>query len=1097
LFTDVVGSTDQRVRLGDAAVDQLLRGHDAVVAGVLAAHGGELVKSTGDGAMCAFAGASDALAAAVAIQQRLERRNRDAPEQVRVRVGVSLGDVAFEDGDLHGLAVHEAARVCAAAEAGEILVSDVVRTVAGSRADCELVARGELKLKGLPQAVKLWRVAWVAAPEPEFPFPPLLESRQALAFSGRTGELAMVLEAWKGASGGARHCVVVSGEPGIGKTRLVAEAARVAHGDGAMVLYGRCDDELGVPFQPFAEALDWYVARADQVVMGRWPGDLARLAPQLSDRVPSLPPPLEADPESEQYRLFDAVASWLTGLSADQPVVLVLDDLHWATKPTLLMLRHVVRTTGPARLLVVVTYRETDVAAEHPFAATLAFLHQEPGVERIALGGLDADALGLVLEAAGYELDTAGVELRDTLMAETDGNPFFVGQVLRHLVESGAVTEQDGRWVRSPTADRIGVPESVRAVIRRRLDRLDDKSNAVLTVAAVIGRDFDAELLTTATEMDAELVLDGLEAAEAGRLIEASPGRAQFRFVHALVRSTLYDGIPTTRRLRLHRGVARAFEQRAETNRALLPTLAHHYCEAASLGETDKAIRFATEAAEGAIARLAYEEAADLYERALAVIEPRSGDERAHRGDLLIELANARLAAGDRGAARQAAFEAAQHGREVGRPDLLADAATSMAEFRRPTETGRMVDEALVALCEETLDALPAGDSIPRAKVAARLASELHILGEAGERRRALTDDAVAMARRLGDPATLADVLVSAHWGIWAPGTARECLAIAEEVLQLGQRAGNRDLELSGAMWAFNDLMELGETARADDMLAIQAAIAAELNRPDKLWDACVYRCARLLMEGRYDEAAQVADEGLAHGQSAQIEPAMWAYGVEQFELARARGGLEAFEPLFLGMIEQYSSLPIPRCALAYLYAALERPDEARAQIDILAGDGFDILPTDATWLSSVGLLIVACASIGDRERAAHLYDMLMPYRDDFVTLGNGWLVAGSAERYLALAAAATDRWDAADEHFNRAMERNARSGNLAALVFGKYEYAALLSRRGNPEDRPRLQELLRDCSARATALGMTRVIDRVRTLAKRVGVEFEEGVGS
>jgi tetratricopeptide (TPR) repeat protein len=988
--------------------------------------------------------------------------------------------------------VHEAARVCAAAEADEILVSDVVRTVAGSRADCELVARGDLEFKGLPQPVKLWRVAWAAARDLEFPFPPLLESRQALAFAGRTGEFATVMDAWKGASGGSRGCVVVSGEPGIGKTRLVAEAARVAHGDGALVLYGRCDDELGVPFQPFAEALDWYVAGADEVVMGRWPGDLARLASQLSDRVPSLPPPLEADPESEQYRLFDAVASWLTALSAEQPVVVVLDDLHWATKPTLLMLRHVVRTAGPARLLVVVTYRETDVAADHPLATTLAFLHREAGVDRITLVGLDADALGLVLKAAGYELDTAGVEFRDTLMAETDGNPFFVGQVLRHLVESGAVTKHDGRWVRSPTADRIGVPESLRAVIRSRLARLDEHANAVLTVAAVIGRDFDAELLTAATEMDAERVLDALETAEAGRLIEASPGHAQFRFVHALVRSTLYDDIPTTRRLRLHRCVARALEQRAATNNALLPTLARHYCEAAALGETEKAIRFATEAADGAIARLAYEEAADLYERALALTEPRSGDERAHRGDLLIELANARLAAGDRGAARQAAFEAAQFGREVGRPDLLADAVIGMAEHRRPTEAG-MGDEALVALCEETLDALPTGDSVPRAKVTARLAVELHVLAEAGERRRALTDDAVAMARRLDDPATLAHVLVSAHWSIWTPGTAWERLAIAEEILQLGRRAGNRDLELNGALWAFNDLMELGETARADDMLTIQVAIAAELNRPDRLWNACVNRCTRLLMEGRYDEAAQLADEALAHGQTAQIEPAIAAYGSEQLELARARGGLEAFEPLILGIVEQYSPLPIWRCGLAYLYATLERADEARAQIDILAADGFDHLPTDSTWLVSVGCLIAACAFVGDSERAARLYDMLMPYRDYFVTVGTVHLSTGSVELQLALAAWATGHWEAADEHFNRGMERNARSGNLAYLVFGKYHYAELLSRRGNPEDRPRLKELLRDCSVGATAMGMTRVVDQVRTLAKTVGIEFDQ----
>jgi len=282
----------------------------------------------------------------------------------------------------------------------------------------------------------------------------------------------------------------------------------------------------------------------------------------------------------------------------------------------------------------------------------------------------------------------------------------------------------------------------------------------------------------------------------------------------------------------------------------VLPSLARHYCEAAGLGETDKAIRYATQAAELALANLAYEEAADLYERALGVLEPRSDGERAHRGDLLIELASAHAAAGDRVAARKAAFDAVQHGRDVSRPDLLAEAAISLGGVRVWTEAG-VVDEGLVELCEETLDALPQGDTKSRAMVSARLAGELYFLPEASDRRRALTDDAVAMARRLDDPAVLAFVLGSAHWGMWAPGTARERLAIAEEIVQLGRTAGHRGLEFSGAQWAFGDLMELGDTERADEMLATELMIAAELNRPDYLWNAGVHQCTRALMDGR------------------------------------------------------------------------------------------------------------------------------------------------------------------------------------------------------------------------------------------------------
>jgi tetratricopeptide (TPR) repeat protein len=913
---------------------------------------------------------------------------------------------------------------------------------------------------------------------------------------GRVDEMERLWTAWKHTRTGDKRLVLLSGEPGVGKTRLAAEVARRAHAEGAAVLFGRCDDDLAVPYQPFVEALRTYVHGCASAFLeaqvGPLGGDVARLVPELAERVTGLVEPLRADPETERYRLFEAVEGFLEGAAASAPVVLVLDDLHWAAKPTLLMLRHVVRAASDAPLLVVGTYRDTELDRRHPLAEMLADLRRADTVERVALRGLDeGEVTEFVESAADQPLSPEVAALAHAVYAETEGNPFFVGQVLRHLVESGAVVLEDGRWVRTATADRIGIPEGVREVISRRLAALDDESNAVLAVAAVIGRDFDAELLTEATEVDAERVLDALETAEQGRLIEATPGRVRFTFVHALVRSTLYDEIPTTRRLRLHRRVAQVLEPRAADDDTILPSLARHYCEAAGLGETEKAIHYATGAAQEALANLAYEEAADLYERALAVLEPRSHDERTHRGDLLIELANARAAAGDRGGARLAAFEAVQHGRDVGRPDLLADAVISMGGVRPWTDAG-VVDDALVALCEETVDSLPPGDSVPRALVIARLAGELYFLPEASDRRRALTEDAVAMARRLNDPAVLAYVLGSAHWGMWAPGTARERLAIADEILQLGRAVGNRGLELSGAQWAFGDLMELGDAERADEMLGVELAIAAELNRPDYLWHAGVHHCARVLMDGRLDDAARLADEALAYGQAAHIETGLMMYGVEQIELARARGGLEALEPVIAGMVETYPLLPAWRTGLVYLYTMLDRPDDVRDQIEILAADDFATLPVDVNWAIAIALTIMGCAFVGDRERARRLYDMLLPYREYFVMSGMPALSSGSAEFVLSLAAGTADRWDLADEHFARAVERNDRSGNRAWLVHGTYEYAALLVRRGVAGDGQRLRDLLQDCLDGATDMGMTRVVGQVRSLADTAGVTLD-----
>jgi tetratricopeptide (TPR) repeat protein len=1096
LFTDLVGSTALRRTVGDDAADALRRDHERVLRDAIAAHSGNEVKGTGDGLMVVFDSAVEAVAAAEAMQRGIDRLSRRAPTPIAIRVGLSAGDVVWEGDDCFGTPVVEARRLCDHAQGGQILVGEVVRLLAGTRGDHEFRPFGALELKGLATPLAAAEVVWHVA-EHALPLPGSLAGPETVGFVGRVDELERLWSAWKHARSGENRLVFVSGEPGVGKTRLAAELARRAHAEGTTVLFGRCDEELAVPYQPFVEALRTFVhvcTPADlEAQIGPFGGDVARLVPEVAQMVPGVPEPLRADAETERYRLFEAIAAFLDGVAATTPVVLLLDDLHWAAKPTLLMLRHLARIANDTPLLIVGTYRDTDLDRRHPLAEMLADLRRDQAVERIALRGLDeGEVTELVETAADHPLSPEVAELAHAVYAETEGNPFFVGQVLRHLVESGAVIQEDGRWVRTATADRIGIPEGVREVISRRLARLDDESNAVLAVAAVIGREFDAELLTEATDADAERVLDVLEIAEADRLVEATTGRAEFTFVHALVRSTLYEEIPTTRRLRLHRRVAQVLEPRATAgDDTLLPSLARHYCEAAALGETEQAIRYATEAAQGARARLAYEEAADLYERALDVLEPHSDAERQHRGDLLIALSRERWAAGDRRGAREAARDAAQHGRDVGRPELIADATIAIGGPRGWSEAG-VVDEELISLCEDALARLPPGDSRNRATVTARLASELYFRPGSSQRRRAVTNDAVLMARRLGDPTTLAYVLGSAHWGVWVPGGVDERLSIAEEIFRTGREAENRELEFSGASWSFGDLMELGETARADEMLSIELTIADELRQPDYLWCASVHRCTRLLMEGRYDEADQLAHKALGYGEAAQSATAIQMYGCWQFEEGRARGGLEALEPFVAGMVEQYPLLPAWRSALVYLYAMLDRPDDILPHLDMFAAEDFATLPFDSNWLIGIAVLIYACVTIGDRDRCARLYELLLPFRKYQVTVGMPAATVGSAELPLALAASTVGRWDVADDHFTRAMEANERAGNRIWIVHGKHEYAKLLAGRGDPSDNRRLGELLRECHAAATDMGMTRVVEQTNLLAQSAGVTLE-----
>ncbi|MEO7428893.1 MAG: AAA family ATPase, partial [Acidimicrobiales bacterium] len=738
-----------------------------------------------------------------------------------IRIGISAGDVAWEDGDCFGTPVVEASRLCNAAESGAILVSEVVRLLAGSRGGHVFRPVGALELKGLDLPLAAAEVEWATPAGAPVPLPPPFAGPDAVSFVGRATEVDRLRTAWKSAGEGAVRLVLVSGEPGVGKTRLVAELARRVHDEGAVVLFGRCDEDLAVPYQPFVEALGGYIAAAstDELAeqAGAFGGDLARLVPLLSERVAALAEPLRADPETERYRLFESVAAFLRAIAGEAPTLLVLDDLHWAGKPELLLLRHLLRAVTGTQLLLVGTYRDTDLDRRHPLAEVLSDLRRDDALDRISLGGLEEGEVTEFLEsAAGHPLGAVGAQLAHEVHTETEGNPFFVGQVLRHLVESGAVVEHDGEWVRARDAATIGIPEGIREVIGRRLATLTPGTNDLLAVAAVVGREFALDVVRYASGVDADALLDALEEAEAAHLIEPVPDAPRRRsFVHALLRSTLYDEIPTTRRLRIHRRVAQAFEARVEAGDApALADLARHFCEAAALGETANAVRYGRAAAQQALERLAYEEAAGFYDRALAVLEPDAAGDRLPRAELLVLLGRARWASGEHDGATAALYEAAAIARSLGDAALFAEAVIACGGKRGWSEAG-VVDQRLVDFLEEALALLPPGDHPLRAVCTARLGSELYFLNEPSDRRRLLTEDALAMARRVGDRETLALVLSCAHWGAWVPGSAEHRLALAEEMLQLGVEGTEREIEASALSWIVNDLIELGRTDEA------------------------------------------------------------------------------------------------------------------------------------------------------------------------------------------------------------------------------------------------------------------------------------------
>ena len=410
-----------------------------------------------------------------------------------------------------------------------------VAHLAGGRGHA-FTAVGALELKGLPEPLQAVEVLWEPVLASTIALPERLRELPATSYVGRVAERERLSELWGQASEGSLRLALISGEAGVGKTRLATHLALEAHGQGATVLYGRCDEDLAVPYQPWAQALGHLVKEAPQALLDahleRHGGDLARLVPALGDRVDELPSPRQSDPETERYLLYAAAAGLLDGAAEEEPLLLILDDLHWADSPTLSLLRHVVTAGSSIPVMVVGTYRDSDLSRDHPLTALLADLHREEGGERMKLTGLQSeDVLALMEALAGQEFDEDGSALAREITRETAGNPFFAVELLRHLAESGAIVRQeDGRWRLVGDLAELGLPQSVREVIGRRVERLGSDARAALSAAAVIGRDFDLDLLLAVLEFPETRLLDLLDSG--GRGVAAEGGLRASRALH-------------------------------------------------------------------------------------------------------------------------------------------------------------------------------------------------------------------------------------------------------------------------------------------------------------------------------------------------------------------------------------------------------------------------------------------------------------------------------------------------------------------------------------------------------------------------------------
>jgi tetratricopeptide (TPR) repeat protein len=803
-------------------------------------------------------------------------------------------------------------------------------------------------------------------------------------FVGRQTQLGALVSAVGAAEYGESVLALIAGEPGIGKTRLASEvAAAVATAGSVRVLWGMCLEDEGAPaYWPWLQLLRPLVADREADGPGaatmQHGGEVHRLLAQV--------PSPDVSPDA-RFRLFDTVADVFGDQVHSSPLVLVLDDLHWADEGSIRLLQFLARDPRMHRLAIIGTYRDTDLDPDHPLARCLGDLVRH-GLH-IALGGLaKADVVDLIgaLNADGRDL--AG--LVPLLHRQSGGNPLYLRELIRLLDTEGSPGDLDLG---------LGAPTGLRAVVARRLRGLSQRTQEVLAAAAVVGTDVELGTLAPVTGLSNDELLAAVNEAAAARLVIGTG--AGFSFVHAVVRGVLYDGLSLSRRAGLHRNIAEVIESRYGDTR--LPELAHHVLAGSVGAGDDRAVGYAKAAAERSFGLLAYEEAASWYGRALDVLRANHPDD-AMEGDLLLGCGQARAAAGDLPGARAAYEQAAVIARRAGDAEQLARAALGMGAGFGGFEV-RLLDPVQIELLEEALDALDARPTRLRAWVLARLSVALSFV-EAEDRRRALAEQAVAMAREVADPSALGYALAG-HCDVDAgPDGCEVRLAESAEVVRLGRQTDDRQLEALGRRLRLVALLEVGDLAAADIELERFARVAERLRQPLYRWYVPLWRGMRALMRGELDEAARYCAQAeeigtMAHSDNAVVLTFTQWWVLQRYAGRFAEAGAAMAELLGAGL----SGPPVTAGPRAIAALQTGDHDTARVLLQQWLAAGRHLRIRDSEWLPESAQLAQAAVGLGARELAQVLYGQLKPYAHRFCIEGIGAACTGSVAWYLALLA--------------------------------------------------------------------------------------------
>ena len=807
------------------------------------------------------------------------------------------------------------------------------------------------------------------------------------------------------------------GEAGCGKTRLLTEFARHVHAAGGTVLFGTCSEAQTVPYQPFAEALDHVLGVIDpEMAMDRFGAGVSELARLVPRRAAVLGLPLPAgqgDPDAERARLFGAVTGAIAELARERPALVIIDDLHWAHRPTVDLLDQLVHDQSLTNVLVVVSYRSAPADVGDALRSVLPTLRRLPGVTRVPLTGFDVGGISeFVAAAAGHEVGTELRDAVDALARQTDGNVFLLVELWLHLVDCGLLRREDGRWRVTGALTDVASPEGVREVVAARLERLDEPVRRMLETAAVIGTTFEPIAVAAAVGSTVATVLATLDVAVQSRIVgEYGPGT--YRFAHELIRRSVYDGLGSARRRHLHLAVARALDDGSTA--APVAEIAQHLVAAVPLIDTRDAVDATLRAAESATEALAYDDAARFLEIALAI----TPDDRT---ELLLRVADASMRAGHVRTAKDHCIEAFELARKNTDGDRRIAAALAYSEAtwrdaRDGATAARLLREVLPLAADETT----------RVRLQASLTRALALAGDS-DAARVLGEDALASARSMDDPSARRLAFDAMSYVPWTPQRLDRQLADMREAAEAALQIGDLEWESHAVCKTLYGEILAGDLAAARLTAARHHRLATSVGQP--LFQVLDRQAHALLAlgEGRFREAEALAAEADELTALLSDDPS-GGYGVQLFSIRREQGRLDEARPIVEAVARLGRAGATWRPALAVMYAELGLHDEAAAEIDVLHADRFAAVPRDALWHGSLSYFADACVAVGHRQGAAAVYEELVGWRGLVVQVGHLLAANGAVDRYLGKLAALLGHDREAEIHFEAALRLDGAAG--------------------------------------------------------------------